>query len=61
MLEANEVEVITTCDGNIYKPAECNAAEAAPNNGMHPTRIRVDAICKVDGLSCLVRAGDAGR
>ena len=32
-----------------------------PNNGMHPTRVSVDVIRKVEGLFSCVRAGDAGR
>ena len=35
--------------------------EAAPNNGMHPTRISLEAIRKIGCLRSCVRAGDAGR
>jgi hypothetical protein len=31
------------------------------NNGMHPTRITMDAIRKIESLSRCLRAGDAGR
>jgi len=34
---------------------------APPNNGMHPTRISMDVIRKIESRSHCVRAGDAGR
>jgi len=36
-------------------------AKAAPNNGLHPTRISMDVIRKIESLSHNLRAGDAGR
>jgi hypothetical protein len=34
---------------------------AAPNIGMHPTRVSMDVIRQLEGLCNCVRAGDAGR
>jgi hypothetical protein len=34
---------------------------AQSNNGMHPTRISVDVIRKIESLQSCVRAGDAWR
>ena len=35
--------------------------QVPPNNGMHPTKMRSDAICKIGSLNIPVRAGNAGR
>jgi hypothetical protein len=36
-------------------------AKQTPNNGMHPTRISMDAIRQLENLRGCERAGDAGR